>query len=131
MLDALRSLVLWTPLGPPAFLFVIPLVVFFHELGHFLVARACGVKVDVFSVGFGKEIFGWNDKSGTRWKVSWLPIGGYVKFAGDANAASIPDRAAEWGSSLAGLSWKDSCCLRPGPPRSLLPLSRNPPKLQR
>ena len=95
MLDALRGLVAWTPLGLPAFLFVITFVVFFHELGHFLVARACGVKVDVFSVGFGKEIFGWNDKSGTRWKVSWLPIGGYVKFAGDANAASTPDRAAE------------------------------------
>jgi regulator of sigma E protease len=94
MIDAIRSLMAWTPLGLPAFLFVITVVVFFHELGHFLVARACGVKVDVFSVGFGKEIFGWNDKSGTRWKVSWLPIGGYVKFAGDANAASAPDHAA-------------------------------------
>jgi regulator of sigma E protease len=101
MLDALRSLVLWTPLGLPAFLFVITLVVFFHELGHFLVARACGVKVDVFSVGFGREIFGWNDKTGTRWKVSWLPVGGYVKFAGDANAASIPDRNAELNMSEA------------------------------
>jgi len=68
--------------------------VFFHELGHFLVARAFGVKVDVFSVGFGKEIFGWTDRAGTRWKVSWLPIGGYVKFAGDADAASRPDAAA-------------------------------------
>src|SRR6185437_14616552 len=95
MLDALRSLVLWTPLGLPAFLFVITLVVFFHELGHFLVARACGVKVDVFSVGFGKEIVGFTDKRNTRWKVSWLPIGGYVKFAGDADAASTPDRAAK------------------------------------
>src|ERR1700759_1783128 len=94
MLDALRGLVAWTPLGLPAFLFVITLVVFFHELGHFLVARWCGVKVDVFSVGFGREIFGWTDKSGTRWKVSWLPIGGYVKFSGDANAASLPDPAA-------------------------------------
>ena len=73
MLDALHSLVAWTPLGLPAFLFVITLVVFFHELGHFLVARACGVKVDVFSVGFGREIVGWTDKRGTRWKVSWLP----------------------------------------------------------
>ena len=94
MLDALRNLIAWTPLGLPAFLFVITVVVFFHELGHFLVARACGVKVDVFSVGFGKEIFGRTDKSGTRWKVSWLPIGGYVKFAGDANAASMPDPEA-------------------------------------
>jgi len=94
MLDAIRSLIVWTPLGLPAFLFVITLVVFFHELGHFLVARWFGVKVDVFSVGFGKEIFGWTDKLGTRWKVSWLPIGGYVKFAGDANAASQPDAEA-------------------------------------
>ncbi|HEX2761572.1 MAG TPA: site-2 protease family protein, partial [Rhizomicrobium sp.] len=94
MLDAIRSLIAWTPLGLPAFLFVITLVVFFHELGHFLVARWFGVKVDVFSVGFGKEIFGWTDRLGTRWKVSWLPVGGYVKFAGDANAASQPDAEA-------------------------------------
>jgi regulator of sigma E protease len=95
-LQALHGLISWTPLGLPAFLFVITLVVFFHELGHFLVARACGVKVDVFSVGFGKEIVGFNDKSGTRWRISWIPVGGYVKFAGDANAASLPDaKAAE------------------------------------
>jgi len=92
ILGAVHGLIAWTPLGLPAFLFVITLVVFFHELGHFLVARAFGVKVDVFSVGFGREIFGWNDKRGTRWKVSWLPVGGYVKFAGDADAASTPDR---------------------------------------
>jgi regulator of sigma E protease len=95
-MQALQSLITWTPLGLPAFLFVITLVVFFHELGHFLVARACGVKVDVFSIGFGKEIVGFNDRSGTRWKLSWIPVGGYVKFAGDANAASMPDaKAAE------------------------------------
>jgi regulator of sigma E protease len=94
MLDALHGLAAWTPLGLPAFLFVITLVVFFHELGHFLLAHACGVKVDVFSVGFGKEIIGWTDAKGTRWKVSWLPVGGYVKFAGDINAASAPDHAA-------------------------------------
>src|ERR1043165_8710990 len=93
MLDAIRNLIAWAPHGLPSFLFVITLVVFFHELGHFLVARWFGVKVDVFSVGFGKEIFGWTDRLGTRWKVSWLPIGGYVKFAGDANAASQPDAA--------------------------------------
>src|SRR3984957_13358775 len=94
MLQALQGLIVWTPLGLPAFLFVITLVVFFHELGHFLVARAFGVKVDVFSIGFGKEIFGFNDRSGTRWKLSWIPVGGYVKFAGDANAASMPDAEA-------------------------------------
>ena len=93
-MQALQNLIAWTPLGLPAFLFVITLVVFFHELGHFLVARACGVKVDVFSIGFGKEIVGFNDKSGTRWKLSWIPVGGYVKFAGDANAASMPDAQA-------------------------------------
>jgi regulator of sigma E protease len=95
-MQALQNLIAWTPLGLPAFLFVITLVVFFHELGHFLVARACGVKVDVFSIGFGKEIVGFSDRSGTRWKLSWIPVGGYVKFAGDANAASMPDaKAAE------------------------------------
>ena len=91
MLDAIHGFISWTPLGLPAFLFVITLVVFFHELGHFLVARYFGVTVEVFSVGFGKEIFGWTDRRGTRWKLSWLPIGGYVKFAGDADAASRPD----------------------------------------
>jgi regulator of sigma E protease len=101
MIDVVRGLIAWTPMGLPAFLFVITLVVFFHELGHFLVARAFGVKVDVFSVGFGKEIFGWNDKRGTRWKVSWLPVGGYVKFAGDADAASRPDPEASAKMTLA------------------------------
>ncbi|MDE1174560.1 MAG: RIP metalloprotease RseP [Parvibaculaceae bacterium] len=73
------------------FLFVLTLVVFFHELGHFLIARACGVAVETFSIGFGKEIFGWNDSKGTRWRVSWIPLGGYVKFVGDEGAASNPD----------------------------------------
>lgn len=93
MIDLIRGLIAWTPLGLPAFLFVITLVVFFHELGHFLVARYFGVKVDVFSVGFGKEIFGFTDGRGTRWKLSWIPVGGYVKFAGDADVSSRPDSA--------------------------------------
>lgn len=76
------------------FLFVLTVVVFFHELGHFIVARWCKVTVRVFSVGFGKEIFGFNDKYGTRWRLSWIPLGGYVKFLGDDNAASTPDHEA-------------------------------------
>src|SRR4051794_30660456 len=76
------------------FLFVLTIVVFFHELGHFLVARWKGVKVLVFSVGFGPELFGFNDRRGTRWKLSAVPLGGYVKFFGDESAASTPDTAA-------------------------------------
>ena len=76
------------------FLFVLTLVVFFHELGHFLVARRCGVRVLVFSIGFGPELFGFNDRHGTRWKLCVVPLGGYVKFFGDENAASVPDAAA-------------------------------------
>lgn len=72
------------------FLVVLTVLIFVHELGHFWVARRCGVKVEVFSIGFGREIFGWNDRHGTRWKVSWLPLGGYVKMFGDADAASTP-----------------------------------------
>ncbi len=79
------------------FLFVLTIVVFFHELGHFLVARWCGVRVLMFSVGFGPEIVGFNDRHGTRWKLSAIPLGGYVKFFGDENAASVPDQAATAG----------------------------------
>lgn len=73
------------------FIIVISVVVFVHEFGHYWVARRCGVKIETFSLGFGREIFGWTDKHGTRWKVSWLPLGGYVKMFGDANVASTPD----------------------------------------
>jgi regulator of sigma E protease len=76
------------------FLFVLTIVVFFHELGHFLVARLCGIKVLTFSIGFGPEIVGFYDRYGTRWKISAVPLGGYVKFFGDENAASVPDQAA-------------------------------------
>jgi regulator of sigma E protease len=80
--------------GGAAVLFVFSVVVFFHELGHFLVARWCGVRVLVFSIGFGPELFGFTDRRGTRWKVAAIPLGGYVKFLGDENVASAPDRAA-------------------------------------
>jgi len=75
-------------------LVVLTIVVFIHEMGHFLVARWCGVRVDTFSIGFGRELFGFNDRRGTRWRLSAIPLGGYVKFTGDENAASMPDAAA-------------------------------------
>ena len=83
--DVLRYLV--------PFVFVLSIVVFFHELGHFLVARLCGVRILAFSIGFGPEIVGFYDRYGTRWKISIIPLGGYVKFFGDESAASTPDKA--------------------------------------
>ena len=80
------------------FLFVLTIVVFFHELGHFLVARWAGVKVLTFSLGFGPELVGFNDRHGTRWKISAIPLGGYVKFFGDESEASTP--AAETLASM-------------------------------
>src|SRR5262245_35113925 len=76
------------------FLFVLTVVVFFHELGHFLVARWAGVRVLTFSLGFGPELVGYTDGKGTRWKVSAIPLGGYVKFFGDENEASAPSAAS-------------------------------------
>ena len=81
------------------FLFVLTIVVFFHELGHFLVARWCGVRVMVFSIGFGPELVGFTDRRGTRWKLAAIPLGGFVKFFGDENAASVPDQAKIGGMS--------------------------------
>src|SRR6201996_8858516 len=81
------------------FLFVLTIVVFFHELGHFLIARWAGVKVLTFSLGFGPELVGFNDRHGTRWKISAIPLGGYVKFFGDDSEASTP--SAE---TLAGMT---------------------------
>jgi regulator of sigma E protease len=77
-----------------AFLLVIGPLIFIHELGHYFVGRWFGVKAETFSIGFGREIVGWTDKRGTRWKVGWLPLGGYVKFKGDMNPASQAD--PEW-----------------------------------
>lgn len=81
------------------FLFVLGVVVFVHEMGHFLVARYFGVTVETFSIGFGPEIGGFYDRYGTRWRLAWVPLGGYVKFKGDENAASVPSK-----ESLEGLS---------------------------
>ena len=74
------------------FIVLILVVVFIHEYGHYYFARKYGVGVTDFSIGFGKEIFGWNDKSGTRWKICWIPLGGYVKFFGDRNVFSQSDQ---------------------------------------
>src|SRR6478609_1371842 len=77
-----------------AFLALLGPVVFFHELGHYSVARLFRIPAETFSIGFGREVAGWTDRRGTRWKLGWLPLGGYVKFAGDMNPASQP--SAEW-----------------------------------
>ena len=98
---------------PPAWLIFIAFIcaigplVFFHELGHYLVARWFGVGAEVFSIGFGREIFGWNDKRGTRWKVGWLPLGGYVRFVGDADVASSAPSNEPINEKLVGHSFQD------------------------
>lgn len=105
------------------FLFVLTVVVFIHELGHFLVARWCGVKVKTFSIGFGKEIFGFFDSHGTRWRLAWIPLGGYVKFMDDENSASMPSReriesmtpAEREGSFHAKPVWQRAAVVAAGP----------------
>ena len=106
-----------------AFLFVLSIVVVIHELGHFQVARWCGVDVKEFAVGFGREIFGWFDSQGTRWRINWIPLGGYVKFMDDANGASMPDAAAfnkmnpeeRTGSFHAKPLWQRAAVIAAGP----------------
>lgn len=105
------------------FIFVLSLVVFFHELGHFLVGRWCGVKVDAFSLGFGPELCHYIDRHGTRWRIGALPLGGYVKFHGDANGASMTDGAAAAAMSPEGRAvsffgqnvWKRAAIVAAGP----------------
>lgn len=79
------------PISIVAFLVLLSLIVFFHEYGHFSIARLLGVRVEVFSLGFGKTLARWVDRKGTEWRIAMLPLGGYVKFFGDANAVSQPD----------------------------------------
>ena len=82
------------PLTILAFFAVIGPLVFVHEMGHYLAGRWFGVKAEAFAIGFGREVAGWTDRRGTRWKLGWLPLGGYVRFAGDMNPASQP--TPEW-----------------------------------
>ncbi|OYX31276.1 MAG: RIP metalloprotease RseP [Caulobacterales bacterium 32-69-10] len=91
----MMSAVQWMLINIIPFLLVLSLVVTVHELGHFLVARWLGVAVDRFAINFGRPILKWNDKSGVEWRIGWIPLGGYVRFTGDAEASSsVPDAAA-------------------------------------
>lgn len=120
----------WGLLGYVApFVFVLTIVVFFHELGHFLVGRWCGVRVEAFSIGFGKEIVGFNDRHGTRWRLSWIPLGGYVKFFGeptvaggavDPQAASGLTPAEQRVSFFTQSVWKRAAIVAAGPGASFL-----------
>lgn len=114
--------------SPPFWMYVIgfalllgPLITL-HELGHLLVGRLFGVKADAFSVGFGKELVGFTDRRGTRWKLSALPLGGYVQFKGDMNPASVPDpdAPAEEGSFQHAALWKRALIVAAGPVTNLL-----------
>ncbi|KWV92665.1 RIP metalloprotease RseP [Erythrobacter sp. YT30] len=104
------------------FLLVLGPLVTVHELGHYLVGRFFGVHAEAFSVGFGKEIIGFNDRSGTRWKLSALPLGGYVQFKGDMNPASVPDGQVvhEPGSFQSAALWKRALIVAAGPVTNLV-----------
>lgn len=104
------------------FLLVLGPLVTVHELGHYLVGRWFGVHAEAFSVGFGKELVGFNDKRGTRWKLSALPLGGYVQFKGDMNPASIPDPNAplQTGSFQSAALWKRALIVAAGPVTNLV-----------
>ncbi len=103
------------------FVMVLSVIVFVHEYGHFIVGRWCGCLAEEFSIGFGREIFGWTDRRGTRWKVCWLPLGGYVRFPGDENAASMPVSAASEPVGLLALPvWKRALVFAAGPVANFL-----------
>ncbi len=107
--------IFWTVL---AFLALLGPLVFFHEMGHYWVGRWCGIRAQTFSIGFGREVFGWTDKRGTRWKVGWIPMGGYVQFAGDGDAVSTPHQVTASepvGSFAAAALWKRSLTVAAGP----------------
>ena len=88
----MSGLASFVPVALLAFVFVLGIVVIVHELGHFWAARIFDTDIDRFSIGFGKPLVYWRDKQGVQWQVGWLPLGGYVRFAGDENAASVPDQ---------------------------------------
>lgn len=108
------------PLTILAFLVLLTIIVFIHEYGHFSVARALGVKVDVFSIGFGKTLAKWVDRKGTEWRIAMLPLGGYVKFFGDLNAASQAPPDAQPGAP-SGDTRKDEDGADPSPATTQFP----------
>ena len=107
-----------------AFICAIGPLVFIHEMGHYLVGRLFGVGAETFSIGFGREVTGWTDKRGTRWKVGWLPLGGYVRFVGDANARQRRRRtgaSAQRSDSFAGKPvWQRFLVVLAGPMANFL-----------
>jgi regulator of sigma E protease len=119
--DKMQMLLSFSPalivFNAAAFFVAVIAIVFIHELGHFMVGRWCGVNIEAFSVGFGRELFGFNDKHGTRWKFCAIPLGGYVKFEGDANASSLPSANASMSkTSLQGAPlWKRALIVLAGP----------------
>src|ERR1700690_340464 len=94
LLDQALGFVDWMGWYILPFIVIMSAIVFFHELGHYLVGRWCGVKIEAFSLGFGPELLAHVDSRGTRWRLAAFPLGGYVKFLGDADVASIPDGGA-------------------------------------
>src|ERR1700710_611346 len=106
-LNSIADLLAWFGWYVIPFIVILSLIVAVHELGHYFVGRWCGVKIDAFSLGFGPELFARVDSRGTRWRIGALPLGGYVKFHGDANAASVGEganfnQAADRSLTLAG-----------------------------
>jgi regulator of sigma E protease len=128
VIASLHGLLHWLVHAGPIYIVALSILVFVHEFGHFWVARRCGVKIEAFSIGFGKELFGWTDKAGTRWRIAILPIGGFVKMFGDADAASRPDfeAAAAMDAEARRLSfthkklWQKSLIVAAGPAANFL-----------
>jgi regulator of sigma E protease len=128
IIGSLHGFLHWLVHAGPIYIVALSVLVFVHEFGHFWVARRCGVKIEAFSIGFGGEVFGWTDRLGTRWRIAWLPIGGFVKMFGDADASSRPDIAAAANMDLAARRvsfthkklWQKSLIVAAGPAANFL-----------
>src|SRR5580698_4672339 len=128
IVGSLHSFLHWLVYAGPIYVVALSILVFVHEFGHFWVARRCGVKIEAFSIGFGGELFGWTDRLGTRWRVGWLPVGGFVKMFGDADASSRPDLQASAAMDLAAQRvsfthkklWQKSLIVAAGPAANFL-----------